>query len=192
MYLLSSSSSSDNIHNDNANLVVNTQNAGLYAGMLSSVFMLGRLVLAYAWGAWADLYGRVVMLQIVLTLSAVFSILFGTSQTFTAAMWCRFCLGMSNGIVSTTKTAAQEIGRNDALLERRAMGLVLGMRSWSLLASPALAGFLAEPVQQYPSWAMQLQSSWRTVYKILVTYPFLLPNLLVAIFCMYGFVYRKR
>lgn len=165
---------------------VRAENAGLYAGILSSAFMVGRLLTAYQWGRLADTYGRVVVLQTVLTWSAVFSLLFGTSTSFAHALAWRFGLGAVNGILSTCKTAAQEIGHGNAVLERRAMGLVIGMRSWSMLASPALAGFLAEPLQQYagPFWVEALPTSWPTVYGVLEAYPFLLPNLLVAIMCV--------
>jgi hypothetical protein len=45
---------------------------------------------------------------------------------------------------------------NDTL-ERRTMGFVIGMRSGALLISPAIGGFLAEPLSQYPSFA---ESEW--------------------------------
>lgn len=158
---------------------VTRDDAGVYAGILSSAFFAGRLVTAYQWGHWADTYGRVGVLQTVLIFSGVFSVLFGMSTSFSMAILWRTCLGMVNGIVSTTKTAAQEIAWGDPVLERRAMGLVLGMRSWSLLLGPAVAGFLAEPLQQYPHWET---TAWQRT--LLTKYPFVLPNLVIALLCV--------
>jgi MFS family permease len=157
------------------------ETAGTYAGFLAASFMLGRFLTAYEWGRLADIYGRVFVLQTSLVLSAVFSILFGTSQTYTMAIIWRCCLGMSNGMISTIKTSALEIGHGDEAKEKRAMGLVIGVRSYSYLLGPALGGFLAEPLQQYPnvSW---LQNGWWA--PLLERCPFLLPNLVVALICL--------
>lgn len=159
-------------------------NVGYYAGCLSSVFMLGRFPTAYLWGHAADTYGRIGVLQTVLVFSAFFSILFGTSTSFAMALVWRTCLGAVNALVSTTKTAAQEIGRGQPQLERRAMGLVLGMRSWALLMGPALGGFLAEPWKQYPSLEKHIAVTHPWIHGLLSTYPFLLPNLLIAVLCL--------
>jgi MFS family permease len=157
------------------------ETAGTYAGFLASSFMAGRFVTAYEWGRLADIYGRVFVLQTSLVLSAVFSILFGTSQTYTMAIIWRFCLGMSNGMIGAIKTSALEIGHGDEAKEKRAMGLVIGVRSYSYLLGPALGGFLAEPLQQYPN-ASWLQNGWCA--PLLERCPFLLPNLVVALICL--------
>ena len=157
------------------------ETAGTYAGFLAASFMAGRFVTAYEWGRLADIYGRVFVLQTALVLSAVFSILFGTSQTYTMAIIWRCCLGMTNGMISAIKTSALEIGHGDEAKEKRAMGLVIGVRSYSYLLGPALGGFLAEPLQQYPN-ASWLQNGWWA--PLLQRCPFLLPNLVVALICL--------
>jgi MFS family permease len=164
------------------------ENSGLYAGMIASSFMAGRFVTAYQWGRMGDYYGRVWTLQAALVLSAVFSVLFGTAKTLTAALIWRAALGMSNGILSTTKTLANEIAHGDDTIERRTMGLVIGMRSWALLVSPAIGGFLAEPLEQYPSFASSqwIRDSW--MYGLLLRCPFFLPNAVGALICLAGAV----
>jgi MFS family permease len=168
--------------------IATRENSGMYAGMIASSFMLGRFLTAYQWGRVADYYGRVCTLQIALLLSVIFSILFGTSKSLAAALIWRTALGMSNGIISTTKVLANEIAHGNDVLERKTMGLVIGMRSWALLISPAIGGFLAEPLTQYRSFAESewIKDSW--IYDLLLRYPFFLPNAVGALFCLIGFV----
>jgi MFS family permease len=53
----------------------------------------------------------------------------------------------------------------------------MGMWGWGFLFSPALSGILAEPLRQYPN-------SVPGVFEdFLVRFPFILPNLLSAVFC---------
>jgi MFS family permease len=114
--------------------------------------------------------------------------MFGTSKSLAAALIWRTALGMSNGIISTTKVLSNEIAHGNDTLERKTMGLVIGMRSWALLISPAIGGFLAEPLAQYPSFAESqwIRDSW--IYDLLLRYPFFLPNAVGALFCLIGFV----
>lgn len=165
-----------------------TENAGLYAGLIASSFMLGRFFTAYQWGRLADYYGRVWTLQASLVASMVFSLLFGTAKSLTAALVWRACLGMANGMLSTTKTLATEVAHGDDTREKRTMGLVIGMRSWAMLVGPAVGGFLAEPLQQYPAlktleW---MQDSYFAT--LLARYPFILPNAVGALLCLIGAV----
>lgn len=154
------------------------ESAGTYAGVLAASFMLGRFATAYSWGTIADTYGRVVCLQASMILSAIFSILFGLSTSYRMAILFRICLGAANSVTSTAKTLASEISPTEQL-EQRAMGLVIGMRSWGFLLGPAIGGFLADPVQQYPD-----AGSWLTGMQLVNEFPFILPNVLVAIFCI--------
>lgn len=112
---------------------ITPDNVGTYAGLVTSSFMLGRTLSSYAWGRAADVYGRAFVLQACLLLSAVVSLLFGMSTSLTWALVWRFCLGLSNGLISTAKTAATELANHDEAIERRTMGLVIGMRSWGYL-----------------------------------------------------------
>ena len=106
---------------------VTEETAGSYAGFIAASFMIGRGFTSYAWGKWADLYGRTTVLYASLGLSAVFTLLFGFSSTFTRAIVFRGCLGLSNGLIGTAKTLVSELADGNKKLETRGMGLVMGM-----------------------------------------------------------------
>ena len=70
----------------------NEENAGYYAGLLASSFMIGRSLTAYAWGKAADTYGRRTIMFASLLSAILFSLLFGLSTSFTLALLWRFLL----------------------------------------------------------------------------------------------------
>jgi MFS family permease len=72
---------------------VDNENAGFYAGMLASSFMVGRACSAYAWGQLADIYGRKFVLIVSLLISSIGSLAFGCSTTFFMAVLVRFIMG---------------------------------------------------------------------------------------------------
>lgn len=164
----------------------NEENAGSFAGLLASSFMIGRAVSSYAWGKWADRYGRTTILFVSLALSSLFSILFGMARSFIWALVFRGLLGLSNGIMGTTKTLVSELANDNQVLETRGMALVIGMRGWGFLLSPAIGGSLAEVVKQYPTsnWVMRFE-------PFLSKYPFLLPNIVGAAFCILSLIVVK-
>ena len=67
--------------------------AGIYAGFLTSSFMVGRAFSAVPWGQVADVYGRKFVLVITLIVSAIGSLLFGCSTSYTMALIVRFTMG---------------------------------------------------------------------------------------------------
>jgi MFS family permease len=160
---------------------VDEENAGSYAGFIASAFMIGRACTSFGWGKAADTYGRTNVLYASLGLSCFFSILFGLSPSFPAALAFRFCLGLVNGILGTVKTVVSELADGNERLEARGMNIVIGMYGWGFLMSPAISGALAEPIRQYPD-AAWLQNGM--VGHILSKHPFLLPNLLGAVLCL--------
>lgn len=160
-----------------------TETAGPQAGLLAASFMAGRASSSYPWGMLADTYGRKAVLISSLLFSALFSLLFGTSQSFVGALVFRFLLGLSNGIVGTVKTVVSEMAANKRDLETRIMGLVVGMRAWGFLISPAIGGWLCEPLKQYPWLSTEEDASNSFWYTILSKYPFILPNLFGTLLC---------
>jgi Major Facilitator Superfamily len=120
-----------------------------------------------------------------LVLSCIFSLLFGITKSFSAALLVRFLLGCSNGIMSTIKTVVSEISCNEAV-EARIMNLVVGMWGWGFLISPVVSGALAEPVKQYPDAAWLNEGTFAG--DVLREYPFLLPNVLGAAVCLIAIV----
>ena len=105
---------------------VTTETAGTYSGVLASSFMAGRTLSAYPWGRLADRYGRNFVMISSLTLSALLSLLFGMSRSFTAALFYRFMLGLTNGLVGTVKTVVSEIAPSEDV-ETKMMGPPLSL-----------------------------------------------------------------
>ena len=163
---------------------VTTDTAGSYAGWIAASFMAGRASTSYFWGLAADCYGRTTVLYLSLGLSAVCTLGFGLSPTFGSAVTLRFLLGASNGIMPTIKTAVSELATNEQQ-ETTIMSTVVGFWGWGFLLSPALSGALADPIRQYPHAAVW-QNTDSLAYRVLSKFPFFLPNLLGAFFCVCG------
>lgn len=103
------------------------ESAGTFAGILSSSFMVGRAFSSYPWGKIADIYGRKFVLVVSLLNSAIFSLAFGASRSFTWAVTSRFLMGLGNGIMLIARTSISELARGDHELEARGMGLLMSM-----------------------------------------------------------------
>lgn len=164
----------------------NEENAGSYAGLIASAFMIGRSLTSYHWGKFADVYGRVAVLQLSLGMSAVFALLFGLAPTFGWALCWRFLLGLGNGLISTVKTLVSEIANGDKEYETRTMNLVMSMWGGAFLIAPAISGALAEPVKQYPSVAWLQEGGFSSMLSAV---PFFLPNLVGGLFCIISMVF---
>lgn len=157
---------------------VNAQSSGAYAGLISSSFMLGRVFTSYYWGKWADRYGRRSMLEISLFCGGILSLFFGLSTNFGVALFIRFLMGVSNGILGNTKTIMTEVAYGNKRLESRGMGMAIGMWGWAFLFTPIVSGSLSAPVQQYPHNPLVQQ-----YHNLLSSYPFLLPNVVALLLC---------
>lgn len=162
---------------------LNVQNAGFYAGIISSVYMIGRAFSSYGWTTVANVYGRKTVFFWSYILSIIFSAAFGLSSSIEVAIVSRFFLGASNGLVAVVKTACIDLSAGDKELESKINGFVFGMRGWGLLISPLVGGFLADPIKQFPN------SRLATLYpEILAKYPYLLPNLVGTFICFVGLI----
>ena len=165
----------------------NEENAGSYAGLLAAAFMIGRAITSYSWGRIADIYGRKIVFYTSLVLSAIFSLFFGLSSSFGAAFFWRFLLGAGNGLVGISKAVVSETARGNVQLETRGMSMSMGMWAWGFLLSPAIAGFLSDPIKQFPTFNLWVSKD-QTIYKVLESYPFLLPNLISVLLCLIDFI----
>lgn len=157
------------------------QTAGIYAGTLSAVFMVGRACSSYTWGVIADRFGRKQVFYWSYILSISFSLWFGLSTAIWQAIVARFLLGAANGLVAVVKTVCTEICDGDKELEGKVMGFVFGMRGWGFLFSPALGGFLSDPVKQFPNSYISTHFT-----EFFTTYPYILPNIVAVIICLAG------
>jgi MFS family permease len=169
------------------------ENAGSYAGLLAASFMIGRAITSYGWGRIADIYGRRIVFFVSLVLSALFSILFGLSSSFRFAFFWRFLLGASNGVAGISKVVVSETSEGNEKLETKGMSLSMGMWAWGFLLSPAISGFLSDPIRQYPDlsiWTSLLSSQEKRspIYQFLELHPFFLPNLISVLLCLIGLI----
>ena len=175
--------------------------------------MIGRTVTAHLWGVLADVYGRRLTMILSLVGSGFASLWFGMTSSYSQAIIARGMIGALNSIVGVSKTVASELAFYDfdkcsdqkngeavengnelqlqrqqeqEQLETRIVGRVMSMRAYGYLIAPALAGFLADPLDVRENTNItsaddnELHSS---CYKLLSKYPYLLPNLLGAILC---------
>jgi MFS family permease len=72
------------------------ETVGLYAGVLSSSFMIGRAVTGFPWGQLADVYGRKFVLVVALLSSVVGSVAFGCAPSYGTAVLIRLVMGASS------------------------------------------------------------------------------------------------
>jgi len=163
---------------------LDSENVGGYAGYIASCFMVGRAVTSFEWGKATDRYGRKFAIEATLFLSAIFSIAFGFAPSFELAILFRFLLGLSNGMIPAVKTIISELNRGNEQEETKMMALVLGMWGYGFLLSPAISGYLSDPVKQYPESSLA-QGPLR---QILIEYPFVLPNIVAFGMCVISFV----
>jgi len=162
---------------------LNEQNAGSYAGLISAMFMIGRTVTSTFWGWAGDKFGRVWVFQASYSLSIIFGLIFGSSQSIWVAIISRFFLGASNGTVSAVKTVASELAEGDKKLESDIMGWAFSMRGYGFLLSPAIAGVISDPVKQFPDSYISTHFT-----AFFTTYPYILPNALGAFICVIGMI----
>jgi MFS family permease len=75
------------------------------------------------------------------------------------------------------RTAISELAKGDKDLESKGVGLLMSMVGYGMLISPALGGFLSEPLRQYPN-ANILGGHFD---GLLTKYPFLPPNIIACV-----------
>ncbi|CAN0223141.1 unnamed protein product [Pylaiella littoralis] len=150
--------------------------AGYYAGYLTSALMVGRFVSSYFWGRFADRYGRLPVMYIGLCSIAILSVAFGLSTSFWWAVSCRFMLGAMNGLVAIAKCMISEVcGKEHEVV---GMSFVTGCWSFGLVIGPAFGGLLAQPVQHFPAIFSESGPFGR--------FPYLLPNIVGASIALSG------
>ncbi|CAM9579188.1 unnamed protein product [Ectocarpus fasciculatus] len=150
--------------------------AGYYAGYVSSAFMVGRVGSSYFWGRFADSHGRLPVIYVGLASMVVLSIAFGLSTSFLWALGCRFLLGVFNGLLGISKAMTSEVCGKEH--EVTGLAYTLGCGSIGLVIGPGLGGLLAEPATHYP-----------TVFSesgLFGRFPYLLPNIVGASIALAG------
>lgn len=95
---------------------ITVEDAGPYAALLATSFMIGRTVAALFWGHLADIYGRRMVLLISLIGSGFATLWFGMTTRYGGlggAVMARGFVGAWNSIVGVSKTLATELAFHD-------------------------------------------------------------------------------
>ena len=142
---------------------------GYYAGYLSAAFMVGRTLSSSLWGWTTDHWGRKPSLVHSLWLVGLASMGLGLSESFGVALTFRFLCGFFNSLLVTTKTLISEVCPES--YQAQAMSLQTLTRQLGAIIG-TLIGILPDPM-----YAHLFQGT------VLETYPFLLPNALIALLC---------
>ncbi|XP_065841582.1 uncharacterized protein [Oscarella lobularis] len=130
---------------------VQEEDVGYYAGFVASAYFFGRFFACYFWGILADKKGRRLTVLVSGSGIAVFTFMFGFTNTRLGLAWAmvtRFLSGASNGVVGASKATVADVSDDT----NQALGMTFVEASWGLglVVGPALGGLLAEPVRQYP------------------------------------------
>ncbi|KAK4208113.1 protein zinc induced facilitator-LIKE 1 [Rhypophila decipiens] len=139
---------------------VPTSRITFYAGLLIAVFTFAEFLSNMVWSRVSDRIGRKKTLLIGSVGGIITALWFGFSRSITSAVLSRAFGGLSNPNVGLVQTCAVELTTRDE------------QRDHSYLVGPVLGGLLADPATNYPSI---FPSNY-----ILLLYPYLLPNLVVA------------
>lgn len=133
--------------------------------------------MAVPWGTLSDYIGRKPVLISGLMCTMVFSIMLGMSQSLTMVLLTRTLIGFFNGNVGIYRTIVAEIVP-ERELQPRAFSLMPLVWTVGSIFGPSFGGALARPVEKYPDIFGR--------FDILRRNPFLLPNLVSAIFFVIG------
>ena len=114
-------------------LHISEEDAGPFAALFATSFMIGRTVSAHLWGLLADIYGRRFVIILSLIGSGVASLWFGLTDSYNQALIARFVTGAWSSIVGVSKTVATELALSDEnnthMTETRIVGRAMSMRA---------------------------------------------------------------
>lgn len=111
--------------------------------------------------------------------TAVSSLVFGCSVNLSMAIASRVFLGLMNPTVGLIKTVVSELcAPKDQTF---AMSVVSASWSIGLVIGPSIGGWASRPAVQYPG-------TWIANVELFSRFPYLLPNLITAVFCIVSMV----
>ncbi|KAI0661315.1 MFS general substrate transporter [Cubamyces menziesii] len=153
---------------------------GYYSGLAHSAFSVAQFMSMFIWGRISDSRGRIPVILLGTTGTALFTVLFGLSQTFAGVLLNRllagFFYGITGAIHSVVGELSDETNQSTAFPLYdiiSALGFVIG-HGWEADGhgfgySPLIGGTFAEPAKQWPDTFTS---------PIWTAYPYLLPCLI--------------
>ena len=149
-------------------LVEDRSETGYWVGLLGGVMMIGRFISSPIWGILCDRWGRKpIMLTGIITTSA-FAVLFGMSQSFIWALTMRFLQGLLSPISLVSRTIIAEMYPEN--------GQASAMSSFTLIGNIGnISGNIIGGMLEASGESAMINKGF------LKEFPFLLPNLVIAI-----------
>lgn len=154
------------------------------AGILQAAFTGAQFLTAMLWGRAADssAFGRKRVILIGLLGTAIGSLGFGFSSSFTQAVFWRCVGGMLNGNIGVMRTMISEIIK-EKKFQSRAFLLMPMTFNIGVIIGPLLGGLLADPVGSYPGiFGPGGSIGGKTGIWWLEHWPYALPNVVNATF----------
>ncbi|CAL4995742.1 unnamed protein product [Urochloa decumbens] len=154
------------------------EDIGFYAGFLGASYMIGRGIASVFWGIVADRIGRRPVMAFSVFSVIVFNTLFGLSVKYWMAIATRFLLGALNGFLAPVKAYSIEVCQP----EQQALGISIVNTAWGMgvIIGPAIGGYLAQPVKQYPHLFHD--------NSVFGRFPYLLPCICISFFATLVFI----
>ncbi|GAN02943.1 member of major facilitator superfamily multidrug-resistance, DHA1 sub-family [Mucor ambiguus] len=149
-----------------------------FGAAAASVFFIAQFCTAIMWGRVSDRYGRRPVLLTGLIGNTISSCMFGLSKSLWWAIGARALCGIMNGNSGVARSMVSEI--TDNTNKAKAFSIFGFCWGAGMIAGPALGGYLAKPVEQFPGLFGD------SVF--LTKYPYFLPCFVSSCGSMVGFV----
>ncbi|KAI0675155.1 MFS general substrate transporter [Trametes maxima] len=143
---------------------------GYYSGIAHTAFSITSFISMFAWGRISDSKGRVLVIFLGTAGTAVFTLLFGLSTTFTGVLINRLLGGFFHGITGAIHSVVGEL--SDETNQSTAFPLYDIISALGFVIGPLIGGTFADPAKEWPD--VFTHPIWKT-------YPYLLPCLISAV-----------
>ncbi|KZT10758.1 MFS general substrate transporter, partial [Laetiporus sulphureus 93-53] len=146
---------------------------GYYSGLVGSAGSIAHILTIYAWGRLSDRYGRKPIIISGTALTAVCTLLFGLSRSFSSVLVTKFLIG---GFSATTSAIHSVVGElTDSTNQATAFPLYDIVSAVGFALGPLIGGTFANPATEYPGWFDT--PFWRN-------YPYFLPCLITTLLAL--------
>ncbi|KAI0820024.1 MFS general substrate transporter [Trametes gibbosa] len=142
---------------------------GYYSGLAHSAFAVTGFISMFVWGRVSDSRGRIPVIFMGTAGTAVFTLLFGLSQTFNSLLLNRLLAGFFQGITGAIHSVVGEL--SDETNQSTAFPLYDIVSALGFVIGPLIGGTFADPAKEWPE--VFTDPFWKE-------YPYLLPCLITS------------